>query len=177
MSDAMTRSRLRTPSAGPPVRRCRRTFKIAALLCLAGLAAATTGVGCADDAAEPAQGRKVSAAGEAGIPAGDTWRIRGGHNGRSQDFSMLPAMAQSGMTSIFVSIGEVPTSGLAKDLGVELDGQGYIKIDAGQRTSVPLVYAAGDVTGGFRQVITACSEGAICANSAHADVTRPYWTK
>lgn len=78
---------------------------------------------------------------------------------------------------VFVSIGEIPNSGLAKSLGVETDEGGSIITDKAQRTNIARIYAAGDVTGGFRQVITACSEGAICANSAHEDLMRPYWVE
>ncbi len=76
---------------------------------------------------------------------------------------------------VFISIGEVPNSELARALGVDVDNTGYVKTDRYQRTNVPLVYAAGDLTGGFRQIITACSEGAISAKSAYKDLMNPYW--
>jgi thioredoxin reductase (NADPH) len=43
------------------------------------------------------------------------------------------------------------------------------------RTNQRMVYAAGDVTGGLRQVITACAGGAVAAMSAYEDVRTPYW--
>ena len=64
---------------------------------------------------------------------------------------------------LFISIGVVPQNSLAKDLGVALDKYGYIKVDNQMRTSVKGVYAAGDITGGLRQVVTAAAEGAIAA--------------
>ncbi len=47
-----------------------------------------------------------------------------------------------------LAVGSVPnTAGLGlEDIGVELD-RGFINVDAYQRTSVPHIYAAGDVTG------------------------------
>ena len=56
---------------------------------------------------------------------------------------------------IFISIGEIPQNDLAKKLQVELDERGYIITDKQQQTNVKGVYAAGDITGGLRQVITA----------------------
>ncbi len=76
---------------------------------------------------------------------------------------------------IFISVGEEPNTALATSLGVELQKSGYIKVDAKMRTNVQMAYAAGDVTGGLRQVITAAAEGAIAAMSAYDDVKRPYW--
>jgi len=64
---------------------------------------------------------------------------------------------------VFISIGEIPQSEIAVNAGVETDEHGYIKTDEMQRTSVKGIYAAGDVTGGLRQIVTACSEGAKAA--------------
>ena len=76
---------------------------------------------------------------------------------------------------IFISIGYEPNSGIARALDVEIDAQGYIKTTPAQRTNQRYVYAAGDVTGGLKQVITACAEGAIAATSAYEDLRNPYW--
>ena len=47
-----------------------------------------------------------------------------------------------------------------------LNERGYIKVKADMSTDVPGIYAAGDcIDKGLRQVITACSDGAIAANS------------
>ncbi|NLU04150.1 MAG: thioredoxin-disulfide reductase, partial [Methanothermobacter sp.] len=43
-------------------------------------------------------------------------------------------------------------------------------IDKSQRTNVPLVYAAGDITGGLNQWVTACAEGAIAATYAYREI-------
>ncbi|MEA2054189.1 MAG: thioredoxin-disulfide reductase [Candidatus Thermoplasmatota archaeon] len=64
---------------------------------------------------------------------------------------------------VFISIGETPRSDLAKKAGVETDEYGYIKTDGMQRTNIRGVYAAGDVTGGVRQIVTACAQGAKAA--------------
>lgn len=64
---------------------------------------------------------------------------------------------------VFISIGETPQNDLAKKLGVNLDENGFIRIDKKGRTNIKGVYAAGDITGGLRQVITAAAEGAVAA--------------
>jgi thioredoxin reductase (NADPH) len=78
---------------------------------------------------------------------------------------------------VFVSIGYVPNNDIAKKLGLELDKDGYIKADARQRTSMPLVYAAGDVTGGVKQIVVAVGQGSIAAISTFEDLANPYWKK
>ena len=71
--------------------------------------------------------------------------------------------------AVFVAIGDEPSNGLAKQLGVELDENGYIITDKSQSTNVSGVYAAGDITGGVKQWIVACGEGAVAAISAYQD--------
>ena len=71
--------------------------------------------------------------------------------------------------AVFVAIGDEPSNGLAKQLGVELDENGYIITDKSQSTNVSGVYAAGDITGGVKQWIVACGEGAVAAISAYRD--------
>ena len=67
---------------------------------------------------------------------------------------------------LFVSIGRKPSTELVKDQ-VELDGAGYIVADESCRTSIPGVFAAGDVrTKALRQVITAAADGASAAHWA-----------
>lgn len=71
--------------------------------------------------------------------------------------------------SLFVETGTVPNTELLEDLGIEINESGYIKVEKNQATNVEGVFAAGDITtnsNGFRQIITACSEGAIAALGA-----------
>ncbi len=64
---------------------------------------------------------------------------------------------------VFVFAGYSPDTELIKDL-VELDEQGYIITDAGQKTSIDGLYAAGDVCiKPLRQVVTATGDGALAA--------------
>lgn len=62
---------------------------------------------------------------------------------------------------LFVAIGRDPNTALVKNQ-VELDAQGYIVADETTRTSVPGVFAAGDVrTKPLRQIVTAAADGAV----------------
>jgi thioredoxin reductase (NADPH) len=76
--------------------------------------------------------------------------------------------------AVFVSIGEEPQTQLAKQIGVKLDEKGFIKTDKNMRTNIKRVYAAGDITGGLRQIVTACAEGAIAALSSTEVLGRVY---
>lgn len=76
------------------------------------------------------------------------------------------------MEGLFIEIGSVPKTDLAKDLGVSLEG-GYIKVGQNQKTNIDSVWAAGDITTSsnqFKQAITAASEGAIAANDVHKKI-------
>ena len=67
---------------------------------------------------------------------------------------------------VFVSIGRKPASGLVQGQ-VELDGGGYVVAGEDTRTSLPGVYAVGDVrTKQVRQVVTAVSDGAAAVHAA-----------
>lgn len=67
---------------------------------------------------------------------------------------------------VFVSVGRAPVTELFKDV-LELDKGGYIVADESTKTSVPGVFAAGDVrTKALRQVVTAVADGAMAAHYA-----------
>ncbi|WP_243543982.1 FAD-dependent oxidoreductase [Pseudodesulfovibrio tunisiensis] len=78
---------------------------------------------------------------------------------------------------LFIAIGQTANTDLARELGVELDENGFIRVDEAMRTNVPRVYAAGDVTGGVQQIVTAIGEGSVAAMSAFEDISSPYWRK
>jgi alkyl hydroperoxide reductase subunit F len=67
----------------------------------------------------------------------------------------------------FVEMGLVPNSKMVAGL-VELDEQGRVMVDCAARTSVPGIFAAGDVTNIYaEQVLIAVGEGAKAALSAY----------
>lgn len=70
--------------------------------------------------------------------------------------------------------GSTPNSELAENLGVELSHQRYILADQEQRTNIPNVFAAGDVTRDLsHQVATAVHEGNTAAQAANYYLYRP----
>lgn len=76
------------------------------------------------------------------------------------------------LNGIFVQIGLAPNSSVFRDL-VDVNRFGEIAIDTHCRTSIPGVYAAGDVTTvPFKQIIIAMGEGAKASLSAFEDRMR-----
>jgi thioredoxin reductase (NADPH) len=69
---------------------------------------------------------------------------------------------------VFVFIGHDPNSGLAKNF-VKLNEKGYVVTDLSLATSVPGVFAAGEVReGAVRQLVSACGEGCAAALAAQS---------
>ncbi len=101
-------------------------------------------------------------------------------NGDTQVRSLTLTDTITGKTStqmvdgVFISVGETPQNILAKQLNIQLNDDGYIVVDRQQRTNIKGVYAAGDITGGVRQIITACAEGAVAALSSTEALGKKY---
>lgn len=73
---------------------------------------------------------------------------------------------------VFIYIGNTPNTSLFKGQ-IELDEQGYIVTDRAMHTSVPGVFAAGDVQERvLAQVVTAAASGAIAAMEAEKFIAR-----
>ena len=72
------------------------------------------------------------------------------------------------LEALFSIQGATPETRLAHDLGVDTTRAGYIKVDTEQKTNVPGVYAAGDITAVHsHQVSAAVHEGAQAASAAN----------
>lgn len=66
--------------------------------------------------------------------------------------------------ALFVLVGKKVDASLFGE-ALELDGKGYVQTDQLMRTSVEGVFAVGDVrNGALKQIVTACSDGAIAGN-------------
>jgi thioredoxin reductase (NADPH) len=76
---------------------------------------------------------------------------------------------------VFIAVGYAPAVELAKKIGIELTPEGYIKKDAHHRTNIPGIYSAGDVEGGYKQIVTAAGQGAEAAMTIFEDLVNPYW--
>jgi thioredoxin reductase (NADPH) len=76
---------------------------------------------------------------------------------------------------VFIAIGYEPSVELAKKIGVALTDDGFIKHDERHRTNIPGIYSAGDVEGGYKQIVTASGQGSAAAISIFEDLINPYW--
>ncbi len=84
-------------------------------------------------------------------------RIR---NNKSGEMREIP------VSGVFVAIGQTPETTPIEGI-VDLDESGYIIADSAMHTSVPGVFAAGDIVKKpLRQVITAAADGAVAVYSA-----------
>jgi thioredoxin reductase (NADPH) len=93
-------------------------------------------------------------------------RLMNAQTGKSSDLAV---------DGVFVAIGYQPAVGLAQKIGVELNEDGYIQHDAFHRTNIPGIYSAGDVEGGYKQIVTATGQGAAAAMTIFEDLINPYW--
>lgn len=81
--------------------------------------------------------------------------VRGTDNGQSVQFDA---------DGVFVFVGLVPNTDFLKESGVELDERGLVKTNLRMETSVPGVFASGDVrSGATLQIASAVGEGATAA--------------
>lgn len=72
------------------------------------------------------------------------------------------------LDGVFIEIGSDPATAIPKALGCSADEKGFLKVDRAQKTNIPGVFAAGDITDAsnyFAQFTTAAGEGAVAANS------------
>lgn len=78
---------------------------------------------------------------------------------------------------VFFSVAHHPRTELAVSLGCELDDDGYVAVDACGRTSVPGVFAAGDLVPGLQLVQIAAAQGVVAgvaaAQSLHGESGAP----
>lgn len=76
---------------------------------------------------------------------------------------------------LFIEIGSDPDDRFVKQLGLEIENSGLIVTKPNQRTNVSGIWAAGDITtnsDGFRQIVTACGEGAVAARDIYYELKR-----
>lgn len=71
---------------------------------------------------------------------------------------------------VYSALGTSPNARLARQLGAALGDDGRLTVDDRQRTSVPGLYAAGDVVRGLNQIAVATAEAAIGATAIHNDL-------
>jgi thioredoxin reductase len=68
---------------------------------------------------------------------------------------------------VYTAVGFEARNSLAKRLGVDLTSGGRVQTDDRQRTSVPSVWAAGDIVTGLNQIAVAMAQAEIAAVDIH----------
>ena len=92
------------------------------------------------------------------------------YNKKTRDVTEMKA------DGVFIDVGQVPLSKVAREAGVELDEKGYIIVDPLQKTNIEGVYAIGDVTTcPHKQIGTAIGHAVISAIEAFGYIKRPYY--
>jgi thioredoxin reductase (NADPH) len=77
------------------------------------------------------------------------------------------------LDGVFVEVGRIPQTEIAKNLGVDLNEKGEIKINRFAQTNMEGVFAAGDATDAdWKQAITGVAEGANAANQAFEYISK-----
>ena len=74
--------------------------------------------------------------------------------------------------SVYPALGSDTHTQLAEMLGAELSAEACIRVDSHQRTSVPALYAAGDVVLGLDQISHAMGEGGVASTTIRNDLAK-----
>jgi thioredoxin reductase (NADPH) len=69
--------------------------------------------------------------------------------------------------TLYSALGLTVRSGLAVALGAAHDAHGALEVDRHQQTSLPGLYAAGDVAVGLNQIVVAMGHAAVAATAVH----------
>jgi thioredoxin reductase (NADPH) len=92
------------------------------------------------------------------------------------DGDEITAVLEDGMHHqidvLYPALGSLVRSELANDLGANTTRAGYIEVDAHQRTSIPGLYAAGDVVNELNQICVATGHAAIAATDIYNSLRR-----
>jgi thioredoxin reductase (NADPH) len=78
---------------------------------------------------------------------------------------------------VYSALGTSPNASLAETLGAQTGEDGRLVVDPHQQTTVPGLYAAGDVVRGLNQIAVASAEAAVAATDIHNRLRRADgWT-
>ena len=71
--------------------------------------------------------------------------------------------------AVFLMIGADPHTGWLHDVGADLDDKGFVVTQDGFATTVPGVFAVGDVrSGSVKRVASAVGEGSVVISAVHS---------
>lgn len=86
--------------------------------------------------------------------------------GRLESFRMADG-AVLAFDTVYSALGMDPRSDLARQGGAKLDEDGRVRVDPHQETTVPGLFAAGDVVPGLNQITVAQAQATIAATAIH----------
>ncbi|MGF7159885.1 thioredoxin reductase (NADPH) [Rhodoligotrophos appendicifer] len=89
---------------------------------------------------------------------------------RGREIELTVPSGTAAFDSLYPALGTKIRSSLARDLGVNISADGCIVVDDGQRSSMPGLYAAGDVVYGLDQICCATGQSAMAATSIRNDL-------
>lgn len=95
----------------------------------------------------------------------DDEKIKGFYGGEYLEGIEFDSGRKENYDGVFIAYGRATGADMALKTGLIMDN-GYITVDNKQRTNLPNIFAAGDCTGGFKQISVAVGEGAIAGKSA-----------
>ena len=82
--------------------------------------------------------------------------------------SIITSKKEVKVQGVFIEVGSIPSTVLAKNIGVKLNKKKEIVVTLSQETNIPGIFAAGDTTCNiFKQATTAIGEGSLAAYSAY----------
>jgi ferredoxin/flavodoxin---NADP+ reductase len=76
---------------------------------------------------------------------------------------------------VVVSIGFISSLGILTACGLKKADNGTIKVNLRMETSLPGVFACGDLVGDVKLIAVACAEGIIAAIHTFDSIKEPYW--
>jgi len=79
------------------------------------------------------------------------------------------------LDALYVGFGVRVRSELATGLGARADASGYLAVDRSQETSVPGLYAAGDVVQSLSQISVAFGQAAVAASAINVSLNEERW--
>lgn len=103
---------------------------------------------------------------EAGIGVGEA-RMKGGHVEEDRFVCIYADDRREAYDSLYLALGSRMRSGLARRLGAALTDQGELVVDRHMQTTVPGLYAAGDVVLALSQIAVATGQAATAATAIH----------
>lgn len=119
--------------------------------------------------ADPALQHRAAACGVQLWPAPQRIEVRDG--GCEASFS---DGRQLHLDTLYPVLGADAQSGLAAALGAALDGEGALVVDAHLQTSVPGLYAIGDVVSALNQISVGVGHAAVAATTVHRRLPSNY---